>query len=60
MTEHGKPPLVELIADAIKRLEDKACDLAVDGDMGGSEELMKEVEELRERETVGELYHFNM
>lgn len=53
-------PLVQPIADAIQQMEDEACDLAVDGDLDGSEKLMKEVEELREREAVGELYHFNM
>lgn len=59
MEECLKKPLVQPIADAIKELEDEACDLAVDGDLDGSEELMKKVEELREREAIGELYHFN-
>lgn len=52
--------LVQPIADAIQQLEDEACDLAVDGDLDGSEKLMEKVDDLRERQQIGELFHVNI
>ena len=59
MTDKAKS-LVRPIADAIKELEDRAADLALEGQWVQSDHLMAEVEDLRERQEIGELYYIGL
>jgi len=57
----GLPTLIlQPMQDAIDAKEKQAEDLALDGDFDAADLLLAEIEDLRERLAVGEVYYINI